>query len=276
MYWKREGEYEYLVKTKRGTRNQERLGARSAKTEQIFADFTQRKQALEQRLHALRDALVEAERLNKAVKAGRVPSLVVSLLNVLDDTGLSEHFTVVGTHALYAYEAAAGVRIAPGALATQDVDLLWDARKRMQFVTDIKRLDASMIAVLRSVDRTFERKQGQNETAINAKGFEVDFLRRQPVEDDPHPFCFSDADDDQWPVQAVRASVLTTAPRFEHAVIAATGRMAQMRTIAPSAFVEFKRWMAAHAPHRAQAKRRRDELQADVVQTLLDERLLVS
>jgi hypothetical protein len=130
MYWKREGEYEYLVKTKPRRRTQERLGARSEKTEQIFADFMQRKQSLEQRSSSLREALTEAERLNKAVKAGRVPTLVVTLLNTLEDTGLSPHFTVVGTHALYAYETAASVRIVSGALATQDVDLLWDARRR--------------------------------------------------------------------------------------------------------------------------------------------------
>ena len=275
MYWKREGDYEYLVKTRPRRRTQERLGARSAGTERIFAEYTSRKQALESRLESLRDALTEAERMNKALKAGRTPNLVVDVLQVLEDAGLAEHFTVVGTHALYAYETAASVRIIQGALATQDVDLLWDARKRVQFMTDLQHLDASMLSILKRADATFERKQGQNETAINARGFEVDFLRRQPIENDPHPFRFSEDEGDLWPVQAVRASVLTTAPRFEHAVIAVSGRMALMRTIAPAAFVEFKRWMAEKASHREEAKRRRDRLQADIVQELLDQRLLV-
>ncbi|MGH8848578.1 MAG: GSU2403 family nucleotidyltransferase fold protein, partial [Polaromonas sp.] len=119
-------------------------------------------------------------------------------------------------------------------------------------------------------------KEGQNETAINAKGFEVDFLRRQPEGDDPHPFRFSDDEGVLWPVQAVRASVLTNAPRFEHVVISATGRMTLMRTIAPESFVEFKRWMAGKAPQRPEPKRRRDLRQADIVQNLLDEGLLMS
>ena len=34
------------------------------------------------------------------------------------------------------YEAAAGVWLAPPALAAQDVDLLWDARKQVQFPAD--------------------------------------------------------------------------------------------------------------------------------------------
>ena len=177
-----------------------------------LAEFSARKAALDERLKSLRAALTEAERLNKAVKAGRTPALVVALLQTLEDAGLGEHFTVVGTHALYAYETAAGVRIVQGALATQDVDLLWDARKRMRFITDLARLDSSMLKVLKvlqKADKSFERKPGQNQTAINAKGFEVDFLRRQPEGDDPHPFRFSDDEDDLWPVQALRASVLT-------------------------------------------------------------------
>ncbi len=233
------------------------------------------KREVESRYRSLRDELKSAERLNKALKAGRVPAMVVSVLQTIEDAGLGQHFTVVGTHALYAYEAAAGVRIVQGALATQDIDLLWDARRCVRFITDIHRLDSSVLRVLQRSDATFQRKPGQNETAINAKGFEVDFLRRQPVGDDPHPFRFFDDEDDLWPVQALRASVLTSAARFEHIVVSATGRMALMRTIAPATFVEFKHWMAAEAPNRPEPKRRRDRRQADIVQSLLDNGLLL-
>jgi hypothetical protein len=273
MYWKRQGDYEYLVKTLPDNR-QTRLGTRSPENEQVYADFAARKHELEARLKSLRLALTDAERLNKALKVGRVPSLVVAVLQTLEDAGLSEHFTVVGTHAMYAYEAAAGVQIVQGALATQDVDLLWDARRRVQFKTALGKLDLSLLQVLQRADPTFERKEGQNETAINAKGFEVDFLRRQPQGDDPHPFRFSDDEGDLWPVQAVRASVLTSAAKFEQIIVSATGRMARMRTVAPAAFVEFKLWMAEKAPNRPQAKRQRDRRQAQIVQTMLEQGML--
>ena len=172
MYWKRQGEYEYLVKTQPDNR-QQRIGPRSEQTERTHTEFTTRKRTLEERLQSLREALTEAERMNKALKAGRVPSMVVSVLQTLDNAGLGEHFTVVGTHALYAYESAAGVRIVQGALATQDVDLLWDARKRVRFLTDLGKIDSSLLKVLQKADATFQRKDQQNETAINAKGFEI-------------------------------------------------------------------------------------------------------
>jgi hypothetical protein len=173
MYWKRQGEYEYLVKTAPNNR-QKRLGVRSPESEKIYKEFTSRKRELEARLASLQEQLNDAQRLNKALRAGRVPNMVVSVLQAIEAAGLGEHFTVVGTHALYAYEAAAGVRIMQGALATQDVDLLWDARKRVQFVSDMARLDSSMLRVLQQADKSFVRKEMQNETAINDKGFEVD------------------------------------------------------------------------------------------------------
>ncbi len=273
MYWKRQDGYEYLVKTLADNR-QHRLGRRTPENERIYQHFVRDKAGAEGRLRDLKAALVDAERLNKALKVGRVPALAVGVLHVIEAAGLGKHFTVVGTHALYAYESAAGVRIAQGALATQDVDLLWDARKRVRFLTDIDRLDTSILKVLQRADRTFMRKEGRNETAINAKGFEVDFLRRQPEGDDPHPFRFSDDENDIWPVQARRASVLTTASRFEHVVVSATGRMALMRTIAPRAFVDFKLWLAEKAEDRPVPKRQRDRRQAAIVQELLDAGLL--
>lgn len=274
MYWKQEGAYEYLIKTGRGNR-QQRLGARSPELEATYTAFKARKAETEARLASLKAAAATAQRLNKAVKAGRVPALVVDLLNKLEDSGLAQHFTVVGTHALYAYEAAAGVRIFAGALATQDVDLLWDARQRVRFLADIKRLDKSMLQLLQEVDPTFVRKELQVETAINARGFEVDFLRRMREGDDPHPFKLSDAEDELWPVMAEPAKLLTEAPRFSHVVIGATGKMAVMHTISPVTFVEFKRWLAER-PNREPVKRRRDVLQAQTIQGLMDEGLLVA
>ncbi len=90
-----------------------RMGARSAETERIYQEFTAGKLAIETRARSLRDELKSAERLNKALKIGRVPAMVITLLQAIEDAGLGQHFTVVGTHALYAYESAAGGRRPP-------------------------------------------------------------------------------------------------------------------------------------------------------------------
>ncbi len=67
MYWKRQGDYEYLVKTALNNR-QKRLGARSPEAERIYAEFTSRKGEVEARLASLREQLNDAQRLNKALQ----------------------------------------------------------------------------------------------------------------------------------------------------------------------------------------------------------------
>jgi hypothetical protein len=274
MYWKNQGQYSYLVKTKPDN-SQVRIGPRSEETEAIYIEFTSRKNDAESRLSSLRAALVDAERLNKALKVGRVPSIVVAVLQAFEDAGIAEHFVVVGTHALYAYETAAGVRITQSALATQDVDFLWDARQKVRFVANMERLNISVLDLLKKVDPSFQRKEDQVSAAINAKGFEIEFLRRMQQDDDDHPFQLTHHEEDLRVIQAKRANVLTEAPRFEHVVVAANGGMVLMRTIDPRVFVEFKRWMGTKSEGRPASKRRRDEQQALIVQTMLDEGILL-
>jgi hypothetical protein len=273
MYFKREGAYEYLVKTAPDNR-QQRLGRRDPKTETSLKAFMDGKRGSEARKKSLDQALAEAQRLNKALKVGRVPNVVVAVLNELEMAGLGAHFTVVGTHALYAYEAAASVRIQADALATQDVDLLRDARKRVQFVGAMEKLDSSILQVLQRADPSFQRMPLQLESAVNDKGFMIDFLRRMATEDDPHPYRFSEDEDDLWPVQAPRAQALLEKPPIEQTIVSVTGRMALMRTVAPEVFVDIKRWLSRQAS-RPIGKRRRDRRQADIVQQLLDEGLLL-
>lgn len=274
MYWKKQGEYEYLMKTYPDNRAKT-IGPRDATTEQTYQAFTQDKTATTTRLRQLREALRESERVNKALRVGRTPAIVVNILLALEQAGLAQHFILVGTHALYAYETAAGVRITPAALATRDVDLLWDARKKLQFFTTMTRIDTSMLGILQQVDPSFERNEEQKESAINAQGFQVDFLRRMPETDDPHPLQLTGRDGDLFAVPARRASILAEAPPFHHPVVSATGKMVTMRTIDPAVFSSFKRWLTRQ-PDRPPVKRNRDRSQANIVQRLLDAGLLAS
>jgi len=245
------------------------LGPRTAALEAIYGRFTQRKRESAERVSGLQAALLQQQRLNRALRVGRVDPLVVALLNRLANTKLSEHFRVVGTHALYAYEAAAGVRLDAEALATHDIDLLWDTRKRIIFSTQLARLDSSMLGVLKKVDASFRIRKSQKYTAVNKDGFEVDIIRLERVGDDPHPVKLSDDDEDFWVVQAHRANLLLDSSGFSAVIVASNGTMTRMNTVHPATFVAFKRWMSTQSEREAM-KRRRDALQADTVQELLE------
>jgi hypothetical protein len=248
------------------------LGPRTPENEAIYERFTLRKRESVERVSGLKAALEQHQRLNRALRVGRVDPLVVALLTRLVSTQLSPHFRVVGTHALYAYEATAGVRLNSDTLATRDMDLLWDTRKRILFSTQLAKVDSSMLGVLKKVDRSFRIRKSQKYTAVNKDGFEVDIIRRERAGDDPHPIKLSGEDDDFWVVQARRANVLLDSPGFSAVIVATNGTMARMNTVHPATFVAFKRWMANQADREA-LKRRRDVLQADAVQTLLDKYL---
>ncbi|RYH67672.1 MAG: hypothetical protein EON54_03900 [Alcaligenaceae bacterium] len=271
MYWKTVAGSDYLIRTSAGNA-QKSLGPRSSNTEAMQMSFAARKADAEARAQALKATVLRHQRMNRALFVGRVPAVVIDILNMLQGQGIAEHFTVVGTHAVYAYEAAAGVRVESAAVATRDVDLLWDTRKRFKLATQLKRLDSSMLALLRKVDKTFSLVSGQLYTAVNSQGFEVDILRREQQEQDPHPAQLSEAEEDFWVVQARNAEQLVSAPRFSAIVVAASGQMARMNTVHPLAFVRFKRWLGGR-PDRDPLKVARDHLQADAVEQLVEQYL---
>jgi hypothetical protein len=271
MFWKSTASGDYLIRTNLDN-SQKSLGPRSAETTAIFDNFTQRKDAIEQRIASLQETLKMHQRLNRALHVGRSPQILIDILNMLRKADIEEHFIIIGTHALYAYEAAAGVRFASGALATQDVDLLWDTRRRVTFLAQMQSQNSSMLGLLKKVDPSFELREDQQYTAVNDKGFEVEIIRREAGNDDPHPLRITNHEGDFWAVQAKNAASLLSAPPFTCMIVSTNGHMARIRTVAPTVFSTFKRWMAAQ-PGRDPLKKSRDALQADMVDKVVQEYL---
>jgi len=271
MVWKTVDGKDYLIRTST-TGGQKSLGRRTVETEAMFQSFSEKKQSAESRVVSLKETIARHERMNRALRVGRMPKIAVAILRRLADAGLDDYFRVVGTHALYAYEAAAGISFASEMTSTRDIDLLWDTRKRVMFSQRLAKDSPSMLAALQKVDMSFQILEDQKYTAINQNGFEVDIIRRMAEQDDPHPIRLSDAEDDFWVVQANRASELQNAEEFSEVVVAENGAMARMTTIHPRVFADFKRWMSKE-PDRDPVKRRRDALQADAVEWMLQERL---
>lgn len=271
MYWKLQGKVDYLIRT--STRNsQKSLGPRSAATEAIYQKFIARKTETEQRLADLSTELVRQQRMNRALHVGHAPKLLVEILSRITKVGLADYFTVVGTHSLYAYEAAAGVRLQDDALATRDIDLMWDVRKRLSFVMQMNRLDTSMLKLLQKADPTFRIRPEQSYTAVNNSGFEVDIIRREVRGDDPHPLQLTDSDNDFYAVPIDQLEQLQSGKRFSEMIVASTGHMARMNTVHPLVFASHKLWMSMQES-RDPLKRRRDLLQANVVQELVEQYL---
>lgn len=274
MFWREQAGRKYLIRMSANSR-QKSLGAFSAETQRMFERFTSRKDAVEERVRQLREEMAGWRRMNKALRIGRTPDLLVDLLNVLARAGVGQHFLVAGTNALYAYETAAGVRFPSDVMATRDADFLFDTRSRAEFLETMNDRGTSFLGLLRKADKTFERHETDNYTAVNAKGYEVDLIRRFPPNSEDgneHPVQMTDDEDDLWAVRAPMGAKLVSAPRFSQVVAATNGEMARMTTVHPLDFARIKRQLAKE-PGRDPLKAKKDAAQAEMVTRLVKEYL---
>lgn len=204
--------------------------------------------------------------MNKALRVGRTPDVLIDVLNVMMRYGVSEHFLVVGTHALFAYETAAGVRFPSDVMATQDADLLFDTASRAAFIEVMKDRKMSFLGILKKVDK---------HTARNASGYEIDLIRRfppDPQDTSEHPIQLTPEEGDLWPVRASMGQKLLSVPRFSQVVIGVNGAMARLRTVHPLHFARIKRQLAKD-PQRDPRKKAKDVAQAELVERLVAEYL---
>lgn len=275
MYWKTVKDRDYLYR-EYNTRQTKSLGVRTPDTEKILDEFKKGKVAAEQNLKRLNTAITTHGRLNTALRVGRTPNIVVGLLEEIRRAGLQEHFIVIGTNALYAYETQAGVRFSGDVTATTDMDLLRDSRKRITLVADGDEHfnKHGLIGVLKKFDSSFELQEGQEYSAANSQGYMIDLIKRRPAslfDDKEHPQLIANPDD-FWASKIKNMDWLLSSPKFRQVVVGTNGSMAEMITVDPRAFVFYKVWLS-QKEDRDPMKKPRDLAQARAVYSLIQERL---
>lgn len=275
MYWKTVKNRDYLYR-EYNTRQTKSLGVRTPDTEKILEEFKKGKVAAEQNLKQLNTAIATHGRLNVALRVGRTPNVVVGLLEEIRRAGLQDHFIVIGTNALYAYETQAGVRFSGEVTATTDMDLLWDSRKRITLVSDGDEHfnKYGLIGVLKKFDPSFDLQKGQEYSAANSQGYMIDLIKRRPAslhDDKEHPQLIANPDD-FWASKIKNMDWLLSSPKFRQVVVGTNGSMAEMVTVDPRAFVFYKVWLS-QKEDRDPMKKPRDLAQARAVYSLIQERL---
>ena len=135
MFWREQDGGRYLISLSAHSRQQS-LGPASPENELKYECFTKRKAE-------------EYRRMNKALRVGRTPDILIEVLNAMMRYGVAGHFLIVGTHALFAYETAAGIRLPNDVMATQDADLLFDTGQRAAFMEVMKDRNMSFLGMAR-------------------------------------------------------------------------------------------------------------------------------
>jgi hypothetical protein len=234
-----------------------------------LASFQAGRAVAQQRLGLVTEKLQEQARLNKALRLNRVPTVIARVLRELDAAGLHDDFTVIGTQALYGYEAAAGVHFILELLASGDVDWLYDARKKLTVVSD--KLDGhGLLGLLKKADRTFECIREDGYRAANAGQFMVDLVVAPRGMNAPDRVTFAKADLVATEVPGLQW--LLNSPKLETVAIDEDGWPVRLRVPDPRAFALHKAWLSSQAS-REPLKKPRDLDQAKALARVLEEHL---
>ncbi len=273
MHWKKSKGREYLFRSRDRYGYGKSLGARSPETEKILDEFRQSKRDLKERMSILKERLKEQARFCKAVMIQRVPRVVTNILRVLDQQNLlGKNIIVVGTNALYAYEAAAGIFIDSPIMATRDMDILWDIRPKLTLVADDKTEPGGMLAILRKTDRSFELSSSQPFRAVNRHGYMVDLIKAEPKKVMTKERRRMGGPGDLEAVEIRNLQWLLSSPKFYQAVIGDDGYPSEMAVPDPRAFALHKFWLSGQ-PDREPVKKQRDRDQALAVVRLVIQHL---
>ena len=228
MAWKVRDGREYLYR--RDGRVEKSLGPRSPATEEIERVFAAGKALAEERANGLRQTLRGMARVNRAMGLGRVPSLVGRILRRLDEAGiLGEQVCVVGTNALFAYEARAEIRFQSDLLATADIDIALDARRNLALAG--RAMPEGLLGLLRKIDASFAPITAGHFSAVNRDGLMVDLITPEPklpmraVPRRQRRLGAEDiaAVDDVEAAEVPRLEMIVDAPRFTTVAVAEDG-----------------------------------------------------
>ncbi len=275
MRWAERNGSEYLLR-KRG-KVERSLGQRSQETELIYRQFTEGRDRNQGEMKSLMASIELKAPVNRAMGLGRVPKLTARILRRLADAGLlGKHLHVVGTNALFAYEARTGAFFSTGLLATGDADLLMDARRKLRLTVDDVRREG-VLGVIQRVDKSFQLRGKRDFRAFNKDGFYVDLIRPETANvmsrNERDRIGQSEEDLHGSPIHGL--NWLVNAPKFSAIALDEGGYPLRMEAVDPRAFALHKAWVSS-LPEREPLKRNRDYDQAKAVAQVAERYLNLS
>ncbi|MGB0061528.1 GSU2403 family nucleotidyltransferase fold protein [Candidatus Binatus sp.] len=268
LYWKTVAGRDYLVRTTGPHRGNRSLGPRSPETEQAYREFTETKRDLDLRIKSINEEVARQAKFCVAAGINRVPRLAADIVRSLDASELlGSHLIILGSHAMYAYEMAAGVQLKAGLLQTEDLDTLLNTKSEIELAGSTR--SAGLLGILQDVDATFKPQRKRSFRAVNAKGFMVDLIRA-PIDSGGLAFTSIGSGHDLIADQLRGLEWLTALPLMTQIVIAENGFPVRFVVPEPRVFALHKLWVSLQ-PTRDPIKRKRDLHQAEaVVQLALD------
>jgi hypothetical protein len=262
MRWAERNGTEYLLR-KTG-RSEISLGPRNPRTEASYQAFIRGRDENKARLQSLSARLDQLAPVNRAMGLGRVPLVAARVLRVCDEHDLlGEQLIVVGTHALFAYEAFVGVQVQSDLIATGDIDLLYDARRHISFAVKEGIRAKGLIGLLQQADASFKPIGPRGFRAVNRDGYMVDLIRPEAkdVLRERLPASLTEYGEDLEGVAIFGLAWLVNSPRLETVPLDERGYPVRTVVVDPRAFALHKAWLFSR-PDRKPMQTSRDLEQA--------------
>jgi hypothetical protein len=260
--WVKRAGGEYLYRKVGSTETS--LGPRSGETEATYEAFVRGRDQNNDRLVGLTDRLNQLAPVNAAMNLGRVPTHAARVLKTCDEYGLLDSaLTVVGTNAIFAYEVLAGVQASSDLIATGDIDLLYDARRRLSFAVKRELKPNGLIGLIQKTDSSFKAIRPRSYRAANRDGYFLDLIRPEPrdVLLDDLDASLTDHPEDLEAANIAGLGWLMNSRKAEAVAIDERGFPVRLVTVDPRVFALHKAWLSSRQD-REPLKARRDREQA--------------
>ena len=264
MHWKKIKGKEYLYKYRDRYGHGSSLGPRSPHTEALWGEFGRQRRELTALLSARRRQVAEAARFCRAALIHRVSEPVTRILRRLPPGDLTAApLMVIDTHALHAFEFAAGVFID----APRNSPLFSGAAQGLTLAAAAPVAPDTFLRLLRRADRSYETLPGEGLAAVNRLGFRVRLLP-PPTAPSGHRMVVRDAPGLTVPAASGDLAALLAAPKFSQVVIGRRGDPVTMVVPDPRALALHKLWLSQRQD-RDPADRERDRVQAAALAELI-------
>ncbi|MDP1762117.1 MAG: GSU2403 family nucleotidyltransferase fold protein, partial [Deltaproteobacteria bacterium] len=264
MHWKKIKGREYLYKYRDRYGHGHSLGPRSPHTEPLWAEFGRQRREVAALLGARRQQLAEAARFCRAALIHRVPEPVTRILRRLTPGDLTHApLMVIDTHALHAFEFAAGVFIG----TDRDSPCFSGTAQQLTLAATADVSPDTFLRLLRQADRSYKTLPGDGLAAVNQQGFRVRLLR-PPTAPSGHRMVVRNAPGVTVPAESGDLAALMGAPKFSQVVIGRRGDPVTMVVPDPRALALHKLWLSQQAD-REPGKQTRDRCQAAALAELI-------
>ena len=265
MGWNKSGGKEYLYKECYDTRKRASLGIKNDKTKLIIEKFKKQKKELKESLKKYKALLQKQAKLNKFEKINRVPKVLANLLRAINEYGLDDKIIVIGTNALYSYEAKSGVFMEDEHLATFDIDIFNKRETKISVALKTKLPQKTLKSILEDTDKTFSKSKEAPYRFRNDEGVVVEIItqttKSNTKQDDFSGVLNLEIDGIKW---------LNSSQLFKVMIIGENGICANISTIKPLEYAIYKYWLGKHE-RKDYMKMQRDKSQSILVTTLIKE-----